>query len=58
MKGRIRQRSPGSSHISYELGRNAPGKHRTKAITVRGNQSRCPSHLLREREPVCLNPGA
>ena len=39
MKGRMRQRSPGTGQICYELGRNAPGKRRTKAQTIRGTKS-------------------
>ena len=32
MKGRIRQRSHGSWQISYDLGRDALGKRKTKAV--------------------------
>ena len=39
MKGRIRQRSPGSWQISYELGRDALGKRKTRSITVRGTKA-------------------
>ena len=39
MKGRIRQRSPGSWQVSFELGRDALGKRRTKAVTVRGTKA-------------------
>ena len=39
MKGRIRQRGPGTWQISCELGRDAFGKHRTKAATVRGTKA-------------------
>ena len=39
MKGRIRQRSPGSYQISFDLGRDEFGKRRTKAVTVRGTKA-------------------
>ena len=39
MKGRIRQRSPGSWQVSFDLGRDAMGKRLTKAVTVRGTQA-------------------
>ena len=39
MKGRIRQRSPGSWQVSFDLGRDATGKRRTKAVTVRGTKA-------------------
>ena len=39
MKGRIRQRSPGSWQVSFDLGRDATGKRLTKAVTVRGTKA-------------------
>ena len=40
MKARIRRRSPGSWQISYELGRDALDKRRTKAETIRGTKAK------------------
>ena len=45
MKGRIRQRSPGTWQISCELGRDALGKRRTKAETIRGTKARADAQL-------------
>ena len=39
MKGRIRQRSPGSWQVSFDLGRDPMGKRLTKAVTVRGTKA-------------------
>ena len=39
MKGHIRQRSPGSWEISFDLGRDSFGKRRTKWGTVRGTKA-------------------
>lgn len=48
MNGRIRQRSPGSYQISYELGRDESGKRRTKAETIRGTKAEA-QRVLRAR---------
>ena len=39
MKGRIRQRSPGTWQISFDLGRDPFGKHLTRAETIRGTKA-------------------
>ena len=39
MKGHIRQRSPGSWELSFDLGRDSFGKRRTKWVTVRGTKA-------------------
>lgn len=39
MRGHIRQRSPGSWEVSFDLGRDAFGKRRTKWVTVRGTKA-------------------
>ena len=48
MEGRIRQRSPGTHQISYDLGRDEFGKRRTKAETIRGTKAEA-KRLLRAR---------
>ena len=45
MKGRIRQRSPGTWQISYEIGRDALGKRRRKAETIRGTKAEAQRRL-------------
>ena len=62
MKGRIRQRSPGSWQVSFDLGRDASGKRLTKAVTIRGTKAEA-QRKLREmlteldhgRNPVPAN---
>ena len=39
MKGRIRQRSPGSWQASFDLGRDPTGKRLTKAVAFRGTKA-------------------
>ena len=39
MKGRIRQRSPGSWEVSFDLDRDPLGNRRRKSLTVRGTKS-------------------
>lgn len=39
MKGRIRQRSPGTWQISFDLGRDPTGKRLTKAVTIPGTRA-------------------
>lgn len=48
MEGRIRQRSPGTHQISYDLGRDEFGKRRTKVETIRGTKAEA-KRLLRAR---------
>ena len=45
MKGRIRQRSPGTWQVTYEIGRDALGKRRQKAETVRGTKAQAQRRL-------------
>ena len=45
MKGRIRQRSPGSWQVSFDLGRDATGKRLTKAVTIRGTKAQAERKL-------------
>ena len=47
MKCRIRQRSPGTWQISYELGRDNLAKRKTKAVTFRATKADA-QHKLRE----------
>lgn len=49
MKGRIRQRSPGTRQVSYDVGRDALGKRKTKAVTARGTKADAQRKL---REPL------
>ena len=45
MKGRIRQRNPGSWELSYELGRDPFGKRRRGSATVRGTKAQAQRKL-------------
>ena len=45
MKGRVRQRSPGSWEISYELGRDSFGKRCRGSVTVRGTKAQAQREL-------------
>ncbi len=48
MKGSLRQRSPGSWELTFDLGRDTFGKRRRKHLTVRGSKAHA------QRELRCL----
>ena len=45
MKGRLRQRSPGSWEVSYDLPRDVLGKRQRRSLTVRGTKSQAERKL-------------
>ncbi len=45
MKGRIRQRSPGSWEVSFDLGRDPLGNRRRKSFTGRGTKAEAQRRL-------------
>lgn len=49
MKGSVRQRSPGTHQIRYEVPADIPGKRKFKSETVKTNSSKVAWKVLRER---------